>query len=269
MTDTYVEKVRTLRRRLQDLESAVVAFSGGVDSSVLVALTHEGLGHRMIAATAVSASLPSGDRAAAERLCKERGIPQRCVDSKEFDDAAFLANPDDRCYHCKRHLYARLIALADELGFRAVVEGTNASDLTGHRPGHRASRENARVATPLIDVGMTKEEVRRLARELCLPTADKPASACLSSRVPTGVALTPALLGRIDAAEESLRACGASQVRVRHHGDVARIEVDPEDLPLILDRRSAITETLLGLGWNFVALDLVGYRTGKPFTANR
>lgn len=262
MAVRYETKVRALRRRLQDLESAVVACSGGVDSSVLAALAHEELGGRMIAATAVSQSLPARDRASAVALCQGWGIAHCFVETHEFADERFRANPDDRCYYCKGHLYRALIALADERGFRFVVEGTNASDLSGHRPGYRASCENPRVVTPLIDAGMTKDEVRRLARELSLPTAERPSSACLSSRVPTGVALTPEILGRIDAAEEAIRALGAAEVRVRHHGELARIEADAEAMSPILARRDEAVAAIKALGWTFVALDLVGYRTG-------
>ena len=262
MAATYESKLRALRRRLQDLESAVVAFSGGVDSSVLAALAHEALGTKMVAATAVSASLPARDRVAAEALCRVRGIPHRLVETGEFADPVFLANPDDRCYHCKQHLYAAFAHLADDLGFRHVVEGTNASDLGGHRPGYRASQENGRVATPLIDAGFTKAEVRRLAAELGLSTADTPSSACLASRVPSGVAVTPELMRRIDLAEEAVRRAGPRQARVRHHGDLARIEVDEEGTALVAARRSEIVAALTALGWTFVTLDLVGYRTG-------
>lgn len=262
MTVTFESKTRALRRRLHNLESAVVAFSGGVDSSVLAALAHEALGNRMVAATAVSASLPARDRAAAEALCTHLAIPHHFIHTNEFEDATFAANPDDRCYHCKKHLYAAFARLADELGFRSVIEGTNASDLGGHRPGYKASRENGRVVTPLIEEGFTKEEVRRLAAELGLPTADKPSSACLASRVPSGVAITPELMQRIDLAEEAVRAAGPRQARVRHHGELARIEVDEGEMPLVVAHRSEIVAALKELGWSFVAMDLIGYRTG-------
>lgn len=262
MTDLYNKKVEDLRRRFRELESAVVAFSGGVDSSVLVVIGHEELGSKMIAVTAVSASLPERDRKLAKSFCEERGIAHSFTESREFDDQEFLGNPDNRCYFCKKYLYSGLTQFADKIGAKFIVEGTNASDLTGHRPGYRASCENDRVVTPLIDVQFTKEEVRRLASDLHLSTAEKPASACLSSRVPTGVTLDSELLRRIDSAEELIRGLGVSQVRVRHNGDVARIEVAQSDLLLCVKLREEICENIKKLGWKFVTLDLDGYRTG-------
>lgn len=262
MTGSYEDKVSDLRRRLLELESAVVAFSGGVDSSVLTVVAHEELAGRMIAATGISPSLPSRDGAEAKELCAERAIPHRFVETGEFGDPAFIANPSDRCYHCKGHLYDRLVRLADEVGFKFVVEGTNASDLAGHRPGWRASRENPRVATPFVDATFTKDDVRRLGLDLGLKGALKPASACLSSRVPSGVSLTPELMRRIDAAEEAVRGFGIGQVRVRHHGDIARIEVEAGDAPLCIAHGREISSSLRELGWRFVAMDLAGYRTG-------
>ncbi|MFH1829919.1 MAG: ATP-dependent sacrificial sulfur transferase LarE, partial [Pseudomonadota bacterium] len=170
--------------------------------------------------------------------------------------------PDNRCYFCKSHLITRLVQVADEHGLRYVVEGTNTSDLLGHRPGYRAKQKFDRVVTPLIEAGFNKEDVRMFARELGLPNALKPAAACLASRVPTGWQLTSLLMGKIDDAEDLLRDIGVNQVRVRHHGDIARIEVDEDDMDLCIKHKDSIVSKLKELGWKFITLDLIGYRTG-------
>jgi len=259
---TYNNKVASIRRRLRELESAVVAFSGGVDSAVLAALAHEELKDNMCAATAISPSIPSRDRLIAIGFCRELKIPHVLVETDEFHDPDYASNPKDRCFYCKQALYTSLGKLAGEKGFRFIVEGTNASDLTGHRPGYKASIAVKNVATPLIDAGMTKDDVRRLARELHLAVAEKPSSACLSSRIPEGVALTPELLKRIDDAEEVIRAAGVSQVRVRHHDDLARIEISPDEFGTFFEHREKIHKSLQKLGYRFVTLDVMGYRTG-------
>lgn len=262
MTNQINCKIEQLTRRLRSLESAVVAFSGGVDSSVLLAVAREALGERMIAVTAVSPSLPECDRKVVEEFCARHGARHRYVETSEMSDPDYSSNPENRCYFCKMHLLSTLSGIADELGFKYVVEGTNESDLTGHRPGQRASSESERVVTPLIEVGFTKSDVRDAARLLGLATAEKPAAACLASRVPTGVRITSELLRRIDKAEDAIRAVGAKQVRVRHHGDLARIEIGRDDMGSCLERGEEIVERLKELGWKFVTIDLSGYRTG-------
>jgi len=263
MTEKIRDKLDRLQRRLRSLESAVVAFSGGVDSSLLAVTASVALGSRMVAVTAVSPSLPESDRLSVKGFCTDHGIGHEFVNTGEMDDPDYASNPENRCYYCKRHLVRALIKFADERGYRYVVEGTNASDLGGHRPGHQASREEERAVTPLIECGFTKEEVRSAAEALGITTARKPSAACLASRVPAGVAITPGLLSRIDVAEDVLRRIGVSQVRVRHHGDTARIEVDGADMETVLGHRDEIARALQELGWRHVSLDLCGYRTGS------
>jgi len=263
MTKQIMDKMDRLKRRLRSLESAVVAFSGGVDSSLLAVTAARELGNRSIAVTAVSPSLPESDRRLVEGFCHSHGIAHEFVNTGEMDDPDYASNPENRCYYCKRHLVKALIKFADERGYKYVVEGTNASDLCGHRPGHKASQEEERAVTPLIDCGFTKEEVRRAAAMLGISTANKPAAACLASRVPAGVAITPELLGRIDRAEDLLRGMGVGQVRVRHHADTARIEVDGADVEIVVRNRGEIASALEELGWRHVSLDLRGYRTGS------
>lgn len=263
--NTLHDKLDTLRRRFRDLGSAVVAFSGGVDSAVLTKVAHDELGDRMIAVTAHSPSVPRGDFSAAKEFCTSRGIPHQVVATREFDDETFRSNPADRCYHCKSTLYAALIDFASAHDIATVVEGTNVSDLKGHRPGNRASREQECVATPLIECGIAKDEVRAMAAELGLgDMAVKPATACLSSRVPTGMRLETDDLARIDKAEDVLRSLGMRQVRVRHHGDLARIEIEPGDLEAILEHRGRIDGELRSIGYRYVTLDLRGYRPSVP-----
>lgn len=258
----YQDRVSDLRRRLRELESAVVAFSGGVDSAVLAAVAHEELKDNMCAATAISASIPKRDREVAVSFCKDRGIPHSLIETKEFFDETYVKNPEDRCYFCKKALYDAFEILLEQKGFRYIVEGTNASDLKGHRPGHKASRLRKNVSTPLIDAGLTKDDVRRFARETGLVVADKPSSACLSSRIPTGTRLSPDLLRKIDDAEEAIRSLGISQVRVRHHDELARVEILPGEFARFLERRLEVKNALLKLGYKFVTLDVTGYRTG-------
>ena len=255
---------RALDASLRAAGSVLVALSGGVDSSYLALAARRALGDRMLAVTALSASYPESHRAMAEAVVARFEIPHRFVETHELEREPYRRNGPDRCYHCKSELFGVLLRLRDELGFSAVAYGVNADDTGDFRPGHRAARERG-VLSPLLDAGLGKAEIRALSREAGLPTADLPASACLSSRLPYGTEVTPERLRQVDRAEALLRAMGFRQVRVRHHGDVARIEVDPDELPFALDPPTAraISAALRSIGFRWVCLDLEGYRTGS------
>lgn len=242
----------------------LVAYSGGVDSSYLAFAAHRALGERALAVTALSPSYPASHREMAERVAREFGIPHRSVDTAEMANPDYRANRPDRCYHCKSELFRVLGELRDELGFAAVAYGVNTDDTGDFRPGHRAANEQG-VLSPFLDAGLSKAEIRQLSRAAGLPTAELPASACLSSRLPYGTEVTPERLRQVEQGEEALRGLGFRQVRLRHHGDVARVEIDPSELPLALDPAMArrISAAVRPLGFRWVALDLDGYRTGS------
>jgi uncharacterized protein len=262
------EALRRKQARLEDeLRRAgrlLVAFSGGVDSSYLAFAAHRLLGDAALAVTAESPSYPRSHREMAERIAREFGIPHRFVATAEMESEAYRANAPDRCYHCKSELFEVLGRLREELGFDAVAYGVNRDDTRDFRPGHRAAAERG-VLSPLLAAELGKEEIRALSREAGLPTADLPASACLSSRLPYGTAVTPERLRQVEAGEERLRALGFRQVRVRHHGPLARVEVDPSELARALDPGVAarIVAELKPLGFRWVSLDLEGYRMGS------
>ena len=242
----------------------LVAFSGGVDSSYLAFAAHRAVGAGALAVTAVSPSYPESHRAVAEEVVARFAIPHRFVATHEMERAAYRANAPDRCYHCKSELFDVLGALRDELGFAAVAYGVNTDDRGDFRPGHRAADERG-VLSPFLDVGLSKAEIRALSRAAGLPTADLPASACLSSRLPYGTEVTPERLRQVEQGEARLRALGFRQLRLRHHGELARVEIDPAELPRALDPEMArrIAAAVKPLGFRYVALDLEGYRTGS------
>lgn len=261
-----------LRELLQSYGSCLVAYSGGVDSVFLARVAHEVLGERALAVIADSPSLPRRELAEALALGRQFGFPVRVVNTAEFQDDQYLANPTNRCYFCKHALFSELTPLAQEGGFAVIAYGENASDLGDHRPGARAATEFS-VRAPLKDAGLTKTDIRTLSARMGLPTADKPQLACLSSRIPTGEPVTTAKLRMIEESEYFLRAAGFYDVRVRHHElgpaaarqHLARIEVGPADMSRLLEEefRSRVTEHFRGLGYAQVTVDLAGYRRGS------
>lgn len=256
------EKLAVLRGILHSFESVLVAYSGGVDSALVMAVAYEQLGTRALACIGVSPSYPTREMRDAVKLAEQAGIPYRLVDTMEYLDPNYAANPANRCYFCKSELHDKLHEIAAAEQWQQVVDGNNASDAGDFRPGMQAARERS-VRSPLLEAKISKAEVRAIAHYLGLPVWDKPAMACLSSRVPHGVAITPALLRQIEEAEDILVALGFTQFRVRHHGEIARIELPAEDFPRAIAEHETIVKGVTAAGYRFVALDLAGFRSGS------
>jgi uncharacterized protein len=257
-------KEKRLQKELRALPSLVVAYSGGVDSAYLAFAAHQALGERMLAVTALSASYSERDRQEAAAVVARFRLPHEFIETDELANPAYRANNPDRCYFCKDELFDKLDDLVARRGFAAVAYGVNVDDQGDWRPGQRAAREH-RVLAPLLDAGLTKADIRELARRAELPVWNRPASACLSSRIAYGIEVTPERLAVVEKGEEALRALGFRQFRVRHHDNLVRIEIAPEELPRALSPEMArrFVEIFKPLGFDFVTLDLEGYRSGS------
>jgi uncharacterized protein len=263
-TLTAEEKENLLFARLAEIPSLIVALSGGADSAYLAWAAHEAVGTGALSVTALSPSYSAHDRVIVEEFVNQRNLRHEFIETHEMDNPSYRANAADRCYYCKDELFSALDELAHARGFAAVAYGVNADDTLDFRPGHRAATEH-QVLAPLLDAALSKAEIRFLSRRAGLPTWDRPASACLSSRLPYGTEVTPERLGLVERGEAELRALGFCQFRVRLHDKLARVEISPDEMPRALapEMAAAIADRLKAAGFTYVALDLEGYRQGS------
>ena len=263
-----MKTLESLENWMKQWPSVMVAYSGGVDSALLMAVGHRVLGDRALACIGASPSYPERELASAMDVARQVGANVRVVQTEEHLDANYAANPGNRCYFCKSELYTRLKKIAEAEGFAVIVDGNNASDLDDDRPGWLAGRERG-IRSPLAELGITKEMVRSLAKELGLAVWNKPAMPCTSSRVPHGTPIVPGMLKQIETAESALLALGFRELRVRHHGEIARIEIPADDFPRALELREQITAAVKAAGYKFVTLDLAGFKSGSLHAATQ
>lgn len=262
LLETLEIKYTQLKDYFKKLGSVIIAFSGGVDSTLLLKVAHDTLGEKALAVTASTSTLAQRELEETKKLAQIIGAQHRIITYEEMENENYRKNPTNRCYYCKDMLFEQLTEIAAQENIYTIVEGSNYDDLGDHRPGLQAAQQRG-IKSPLLELGFTKTEIRQLSAQLGLPTHNKPQLACLSSRIPYGQEITKEKLVRIDEAEEYLHNLGVKQLRVRHHDNIARIEVEPHHFPMIAKHAQQITEKLKSLGFKFVALDLEGYQRGK------
>jgi uncharacterized protein len=258
------DKYKKLIEILTGMGSVIISLSGGVDSVFLVRVAHDVLGDKVLAITCDSPSFPHEEKELARQMAKEYGFRHKIIQTHEIENESYAANPSNRCYFCRQEMYGDIEAIAKEEGIACICDGFNFSDQGDYRPGHTAAVER-KVRSPLFEAGLTKGDIRILAKAFGLPNWDRPASACLASRIPYGTRVTRERLNQIEKAEAFLRSLGFRQIRVRHHDKLARIETDPAEFPLFFESQNyvKISQSLKGLGFMYVTLDLQGYRTGS------